>query len=90
MHSFYSLYSHAKYVNANISSCIFPNSLEKTNYGSTQRILLINSTMSASLQPCREVQTPSLHFSKEMRQLKPKDIRKKLKYSHFFIFIFVK
>lgn len=89
MHSFYSLYSHAKYANVNISSSIFPNSLENTNYCNTHKILLINS-MSASFQPCREVLTLSLHFSKEVRWLKPKGLPRKLKYSHFFIFIFVK
>lgn len=86
MHSFYSLYSHAKY--ANISSSIIPNSLEKTNYCNNHRILLINSTMSASFQLCREVLTPSLHFSKETRGLKPREFPKKLKYSNFFIFYF--
>lgn len=89
MHSFYSLYSHAKYANVNISSSIFPNSLEKTNDCNTHKILLINS-MSPSFQLCREVLTPSLHFSKEMRWLKPKGFLRKMKYCHFFIFIFVK
>lgn len=89
MHSFYSLYSHAKYADVNISSSIFLNSLEKTNDCNTHKILLINS-MSASFQLCREVLTPSLHFSKEMRQVKPKGFLRKMKYSHFFIFIFVK
>lgn len=56
MHRFYSLYSHAKYANVNIS--LFPNSLEKTNYCNTHKILLINS-MSASFQLCREVPTPT-------------------------------
>lgn len=87
MHNIYSLYSHAKYANVNISSSIFPDSLEKTNYCNTHKILLINST-SASFQSCREVVTPSLHFSKEMRQLKPKEFPRKLKYFHLFIDLF--
>lgn len=52
MHSFYSLYFHAKYAIVSISSSIFLNSLEKTNYHNTHRVLLIN---------CNECKFPALH-----------------------------
>lgn len=87
IHSFYSLHFHAKYAIVNISSSIFLNSLEKTNYHNTHRALLTDSAMSANFQPCREALIPTSHLVKEMRGLKSKKkFPKKCNHSHCFIF----